>query len=87
MNMDTDDKKVYAKTTFTELEQVRPDCFVDWFIGDDFPLFTDRSSQIQIHYKDEKIIISYNDGELDCTDIFLQTEKIDPIYGIEVDLG
>lgn len=87
LNMKTEEQKTYTKDNFTDTEQVREDFFVDWFVGDDFPFFLDRSPQIKLHYKEERIIASYDEETLDCTDIFVPTEKIEPLYGIAPNIG
>lgn len=85
--METDEHQTYAKQTFADTEHVRPDFFVDWFVGGDFPFFVDRSQEIIITIQDGRIIVSYRANSLDCTDIFLPTQKIDPMYWIEPNIG
>lgn len=87
MNMETDDTTTYSKQNFADTEHVRPDFFVDWFVGGDFPFFGDRSQEITIAVEDGRIMISYQNSLLDCTDIFVPTQKIDPMYGIEPNIG
>ena len=86
-NMETDDHTTYAKQNFADTEQVRLDFFVDWFVGGDFPFFSDRSQEMSIVIEEGRIIVWYQNAHLDCTDIFLPTQKIDPIYGIEANIG
>ena len=86
-HLENDDHSTYSKQNFADTEQVRPDFFVDWFVGGDFPFFTERSQEITIVFEEWRIMISYQDSRLDCTDIFLPVQKIDPIYGIEPNIG
>ena len=83
MNMKTDEQKIYAKENFADVEQLREELFVDRFVGDDFPLFWDRSREIKITYNDGIIVASYGNEVLECTDVFVPIEKIEPIYGID----
>ncbi|AKH32684.1 hypothetical protein XF24_00343 [candidate division SR1 bacterium Aalborg_AAW-1] len=86
-HLENDDYSTYSKQNFADTEAVRPDFFVDWFVGGDFPFFTERSQEITIVFEEGRIMISYQDSRLDCTDIFLPVQKIDPIYGIEPNIG
>lgn len=82
-NVQNDDCSTYSKQNFSDTEEVREDFFVDWFVGGDFPFFEDRSSEIVVESKSGRVVVSYKGEELDCTDIFLPTQKIDPTYGVE----
>lgn len=86
-NVQTDACNTYAKTTISDTDAVRNDYFVDWFVGDDFPMFSVRSHDIRLVMKDGRVLVICADQELDCTDIFQPVQKIDPLYGIEPNIG
>ncbi len=86
-HLQTDEHNTYAKQNFADTEQVRSDFFVDWFVGGDFPFFVDRAQEIALSFHENRVIVSYHEQEIDCTDIFSPTQKIEPIYGIEANIG
>ena len=51
-HLENDDYSTYSKQNFADTEAVRPDFFVDWFVGGDFPFFTERSQEITIVFEE-----------------------------------
>lgn len=87
MNLQTDEKQIVSKINFSDIEEVQKHYAVDRFLSEDFPFFADRNQELQINFIENRIIVSYQWETLDCTDIFLPVQAIEPIYGVEANIG
>lgn len=83
----TDTTSIVPKTFFTDTTDVRSDYFVDWFVGGDFEYLQPHAHEIGLSYVDTRVIVSYRSQRIDCTDVFLSVQKIEPVYGSEPNIG
>lgn len=68
-----------------EQQEIAEDMFVDRFIGSDFPIFAKRTQDITLRYQDNKVIAWYQKNTLECSSIFEEVSRIEPVYGVELE--
>jgi len=62
--------------------------FVDLFVWEDFAEYFQWSpNMINVIYKEDMIVIVFLDEEYNVTDLFSPTQKMEPYYAMEPNIG
>lgn len=81
---ETNAKELVLKSDFDK-SQRDDKMFVDWFVGQDFSVFSKNAKDIELMIdEDLNVLVSREEKTLSCTDIFEPTTKIVPLYGVEL---
>lgn len=92
-DFEQDNYTVYSKSelsTITQNFQNNQDgnCFIDLFIWQDFAeFFSWNSSMIDIVYRNEEVILLFWWKEHTITNLFFPTQKMEPYYAMEPNIG
>lgn len=88
-DLEAETYEVHKKTDPDLIERTDPSSWSQWeyavdrFMDKDFEFLAAHPGMVKTTYHDGRIILSYGDESLDCTDIFVPTQEIEPFYGFE----